>query len=71
MTLAIALVTGWVREFLFVMLVLIGLGVLSFIVTKAPFIEPLYKQILQWILFIVGVVFLFGYLLRLLGYPIW
>lgn len=68
--LSILLLATWMNRLLFVLLVLVCLGALSYLVDKAPLISPTIKSVLKWVILIVSVLFLINYLFSLLGHGI-
>lgn len=55
-----------------VYLLVIGLifGILLFIVARAPFIPPEWKNIINWIIYLIGALMVINILLSFAGHPI-
>jgi hypothetical protein len=53
-------------------LVIIGivLGIIYYLVNAAPFIPALFKQVLGWLIILVGALVLINVLLSIIGYPL-
>jgi hypothetical protein len=58
-----------VHQLLYVLVVGIVLGLFYYLVQAAPFIPAIFKQVLCWIIILVGVLFLVNVLLGLVGHP--
>lgn len=48
----------------------IVLGIIWAIIQKAPFLNDLFKQVLSWIIYLVGALILINFFLTLMGHPL-
>jgi len=63
-------VSGLVNFVIYLLIVGIIFGVLLFIVGKAPFIPEPWKQVITWIIYLVGALMVINLLLGLVGAPL-
>jgi hypothetical protein len=61
---------GLIQGLIFLVVVGIILGIILWLVDKAPFIPALFKQIITWIVYVVAAIILINFLLGLTGHPI-
>lgn len=59
-----------IKQLLYVLVVGIVLGILWYLVGIAPFVPDLFKKVLQWLIILVGALFLINVLLSLIGHPL-
>lgn len=59
-----------IRDLLVLLIIGIVLGIFAYIVNVAPFVNAMWKTVLQWIILIVGALILINFLLGLIGKPI-
>lgn len=56
---------------LFLLIVGIVLGIVYYLINLAPFLPPIFKQVLLWLIILFGALILINTLLSLVGHPIW
>ena len=59
---------GLIQALLFLVIVGIILGIILWLVDAAPFIPALFKQVIKWLIYIVGAIILINFLLGLVGH---
>lgn len=61
---------GFVQSLIFLVVVAIVLGLVLWLVEKAPFLPAIFKQVLTWLVYLVAVLVLINFLLSLAGRPL-
>ena len=59
-----------IHALLFLVIIGIVLGIIYYLVTIAPFLPAIFKQVLGWLIILVGAIILINFLLSLVGHPI-
>lgn len=59
-----------VQSLFYLIIVGVVLGILYYLIQIAPFLPPLFKQILGWLVILFGALILINVLLGLTGHPI-
>jgi hypothetical protein len=62
--------TTLIHELLFLLFAGIVLGIIWVLIQKAPFLNDLFKQILGYVVYLIGALILINFLLGLAGHPI-
>lgn len=62
--------SGLIHSLLVLIIVGVVLGLLYYLVTIAPFIPAVFKNILIWLIVLFGVLILINVLLGLIGHPL-
>lgn len=59
------------NPWLSIIVILIGIGVLVWLVMRAPFIDALWKEIIKYLALVVTVIWLLGIFLHHFKAPLW
>jgi hypothetical protein len=59
-----------IHSLLFLIVVGIVLGIIYYLVTIAPFLPAIFKQVLGWLIILFGALILINVLLGLVGHPL-
>lgn len=58
-----------IHGLLYLLVIGIVLGLFYYLITIAPFIPAVFKQVLCWVIILIGVLLLVNFLLGLVGHP--
>lgn len=59
-----------IHGLIFLLIAGVVLGILYWIIQSAPFLPPLFKQVLGWLVILFGALILINVLLGLVGHPL-
>ncbi len=59
-----------IHSLLFLLVVGIVLGIVWWLIQKAPFLNALFKQVLGYIIILIGALVIINFLLSLVGHPL-
>jgi hypothetical protein len=61
---------GLIHGLLFLLVVGIVLGIVWFLIQRAPFLNELFKQVLGYIIIFIGALIIINFLLGIVGHPL-
>jgi hypothetical protein len=53
-----------------ILLIAIVIGILHYVIGKAPFADPMIKAVLQWVLIVIGALIAIALLMNFFGMPV-